>query len=305
MKDPILVTGGTGMIGYRLMRTLTKQGCHIRASYRRERSGSVPRFIHPLVTWIEGDLHDQKFCADLCTGIGTVFHCAALRRNIDEHRKNAERFMEENVSMSRTLIGAIAGERSMQQIVFISTANISPHASTADLLSGGDGYVAGKASAEILWQELAVSRSLPLLILRPVGVYGPDDRFAEDSNVIPSLMIKAETHTDELRLWGDGTQKRSFLFVEDLIRAIFHLLEHHVNGTQYIAPPEVVSVRELAEMIRDIVNPDLPIACDASKPAGQNIFQEFPTHPLLKNFPWTPLSEGLRRTYEDWRAKSE
>jgi len=301
MITPILVTGGTGMIGYRLMRTLAEQGNSIRASFRRERSGSVPRFMHPLVTWIEGDLQDKKFCSDLCKSVGTVFHCAALRRNIEEHRNHAERFMEENIGMSRALTEALADEHSVQQLVFLSTANISPHASYAEILSGGDGYVAGKVAAEFLWQECASLRNLPLLILRPVGVYGPDDRFAEDSNVIPSLIIKAETHTDALRLWGDGTQRRSFLFVDDLVRAILLLLKHQVIGIQYVAPSEIVSVRELAAIIRDIVNPDLPIVCDDSKPMGQKAFPEFPHHPLLQTFPWTPLKEGLRRTYEEWK----
>lgn len=299
----VLVTGGTGIVGRCLIEELCLRGAKVCASQRKDKSGSAPTFLHQNVTWIEGDLHDDTFCKKLTQGMEMVFHLASSRKNVAEHRKEPELFIQENVAMSLALTEAIKVTLTVEKIIFVSTANIPPDFSLAILLSGEDldGYVVGKAAAELLWQDLALERELSLLIPRPVGIYGQYDRFAEESNAIPSLIYKAHTNKEELKLWGDGMQRRSFVTVNDLIAALFHLLENGVTGIQYIAPPEVVSLKKLAEMIRDIVNPALPIVCDISKPTGQKVFPEFPLHPLLRDFPWTPLKVGLKETYEAWR----
>lgn len=301
----VLVTGGTGIVGKRLIEQLCSLGAKIIASKRKEGSGSASLFLHPNVTWIEGDLQDSSFCEKITDGIHMVFHLASSRKNVAEHRKDPGRFMKENIAMSEALTEAIKYQPNIERMLFMSTANIPPDFSIENLLSEkeADGYVMGKAASEILWQDLALERGIPLLIPRPVGVYGEDDRFAEDSNAIPSLIFKANIHKNELKLWGDGTQRRSFVVVDDLIAALFRLIENKVTGVQYIAPPEVVSIKELAMMICDIVNPNLPIVCDVSKPTGQKAFPAFPVHPLLHNFPWTPLREGLKKTYESWKRE--
>src|SRR3989344_3014465 len=299
----VLVTGGTGIVGRCLIEELSARGAMVRASYRKEGTGSASRFQHPNIEWIEGDLQEDAFCEKLVKNIQVVIHAASFRKNVAAHHKDPEFFMKGNILMSETLTEAIRYEPSVERMIFMGTANIPPNLSLDEILHAEepDGYVAGKAAAELLWSELSQERSIPLLILRPVGIYGAFDRFAEDSNAIPSLIYKAHTHKDELKLWGDGMQKRSFVFVDDVIKALFTLLENNVTGVQYIAPPEIVSIKELAEIIRDIVNPDLPIVCDTSKPTGQKELPAFPLHPILKNFPWVPLTEGLARTYEGWK----
>lgn len=141
--------------------------------------------------------------------------------------------------------------------------------------------------------------------MRPVGVYGERDTFNEDGNVIPSLMVKASTAKDALSVWGSGKQERVFLYAHDLVNAVLRLLDHDATDIQYITPPEVLTVGRVAELIRDLVNPGLPIEFDTSKPEGRRSIAALPPHECLADFAWTPFPEGLKRTYQGWQRKGE
>jgi nucleoside-diphosphate-sugar epimerase len=133
-------------------------------------------------------------------------------------------------------------------------------------------------------------------------VYGPRDTFNEDGNVIPALMVKTRDVSDALKVWGDGTQERAFLYVEDLVRAVFTLIDEGASGIQYITSNDVVPMRELAEEIRDLVRPDLPIQYDTTKTIGSRTIPMLPMHPALQSMKWTTLKEGLQKTYESWNG---
>jgi nucleoside-diphosphate-sugar epimerase len=138
-----------------------------------------------------------------------------------------------------------------------------------------------------------------------VGAYGERDTFTEESNVIPSLMVKAEKAKESLVVWGSGKQERVFLYVHDLVAALLRLLDVDAQGIQYILPPDTTTVKNLATLIRNIVRPDLPITFDKTKPEGSRSVATLPLHPCLEDFPWTPLRDGLYNTYEGWKAKAK
>ena len=190
--------------------------------------------------------------------------------------------------------------------VFFSSANVPPKIDVVHLAQQktADGYVLGKAVSETLWLTASRQFKFPLLIVRPVGVYGERDTFTTESNVIPSLMVKAETEK-ELVVWGSGKQERVFLYVHDLVKVVFELLDHSADGIQYVMPPEPTTVAHLADLVRKIVKPSISIVFDKTKPEGSRSMAVLPPHPCLKTFAWTPLEEGLRRTYEGWKAKGK
>ncbi len=140
--------------------------------------------------------------------------------------------------------------------------------------------------------------------MRPVGVYGPRDTFTVDGNVIPSLMVKAQTEK-VLDVWGNGKQERAFLYVDDLVEATFRLIDAKVGGIHYVIPPDVTTVGTVAKLIRDIVKPTLKIKFDVSKPQGQRTIPTLPVHKSLKKMKWTTLEDGLRQTYEGWQNRKE
>jgi nucleoside-diphosphate-sugar epimerase len=300
----VLVTGGTGFIGSVLVEKLLSLGAELRIPIRAANYRALSK-LRSQIEWVEGDLRSAEYCRQIVSGVNHVFHLASHRRNVEFHHTHAADVLAGNVDMSLALISAMK-ESPHAGVTFFSSANVPPEIDVVKLAQQEttDGYVLGKAIAETLWLTAAKQYGFPLLVVRPVGVYGERDTFNEEGNVIPSLMIKAEKDP-ELVVWGSGKQERVFLYAQDLVDAVFTLLDHDARNIQYVLPPELTTVGKLAIAIRDLVKPGLPIVYDTSKPEGGRSLAMLPPHPCLKNFQWTPLEEGLKRTYEGWKAKGK
>lgn len=298
----VLVTGGTGFIGSFLVECLLDRGAQVRVPLRAQnfRALSARRSE---IDWVEGDLRDPAYCAELVDGMDYVFHLAASRRNTEYHHKRPSDLANDNVRMTLALLDGLREKELRIPVTFFSSANVPPKPDITSIAQGEqiDGYVLGKILCEALWFAAHRQRGFPLLVVRPVGVYGPRDTFAPDGNIIPALMVKARDADAELEVWGDGTQERAFLYVEDVVHAILALVDADASGVQYVTTEQVVSIREVAEAIRKLVRPDLPIRYNPKRQVGARSIPEFPLHETIKSFTWTPLQEGLRKTYESWK----
>jgi nucleoside-diphosphate-sugar epimerase len=301
----VLVTGGTGFIGSVLAEELLKRGAQVRVPIRAANYRALST-LRSKIDWMEGDLRSPEYCTALLAGQDHVFHLAAHRRNVQFHHQYCADVFTGNVEMSLALIRAHKEYR-YTPVTFFSSANVPPKIDIIELAQADrtDGYILGKAVCETLWITASRQRDFPLLIVRPVGAYGERDTFTEESNVIPSLMVKAEKAKESLVVWGSGKQERVFLYVHDLVAALLRLLDVDAQGIQYILPPDTTTVKNLATLIRNIVRPDLPITFDKTKPEGSRSVATLPLHPCLEDFPWTPLRDGLYNTYEGWKAKAK
>lgn len=299
----VLVTGGTGFIGSVLVEALLDRGATVRVPIRAANYRSLSK-RRADIEWMDGDLRSTEYCTQLVTGMNHVFHLASHRRNVEFHRKYCADVLRGNVEMTLALTHAMK-EYPHAGVTFFSTANVPPKIDVIRLAQqeSNDGYVLGKALSETFWLTASRQYGFPVLITRPVGVYGERDTFSAEGNVIPSLMVKAEAAEDVLRVWGSGKQERVFLYVHDLVGAVLKLLDHDARGIQYIMPPDLMTVARVAELVRDLVKPGLPIEYDPSKPEGRRSLATLPLHECLDDFPWTPLSEGLKRTFDGWKRK--
>lgn len=297
----VLVTGGTGFIGSFLVERLLELGATVRVPIRAQNYRALSH-RRAEIEWVEGDLRDSGYCEQLVDGIDEIFHLAASRRNSEYHRKRPSDVMNDNVRMSLALLDALREKEMAIPVTFFSTANVPPSLDAIALAQSDsvDGYTLGKALCCTLWLTAARQRNFPLLIVRPVGAYGPRDTFAEDANVVPALMVKARDAKEHLEVWGDGSQERAFLYVEDLITAILALKNAGASGVQYITSSDVISVQKLAESIRDLVQPDLPIRYDPDHFIAQRAIPVLPVHPVLQSMEWTSFEDGIRKTYNAW-----
>ena len=289
-KPCIVVTGGTGCIGSFLVELLLQKDYTVRIPFRNGDHGYAAS-VKDGVEWMEGDLLDPAFCTPLLKGVTHLFHLAAFRRNIDVHKKNRDEVLCKNVEMTQNLIAACSSEVA---VTFFSTALVGTIQNPEE---ADDGYIAAKARCEKLWQAHEGS----LLILRPINVYGPRDRFASDANVIPSLMIKAHAAEKILSVWGSGKQERAFLYAPDLAKATLLFFEKGITGTEYILPLHTITIGDLASKIIDIIRPGLHIAFDTTHEEGVRHMPDFPQNTVLADIQWTPLDEGLRQTFAWWK----
>lgn len=298
----ILVTGGTGFIGSFLVERLLDAGAQVRVPIRAENYRALSE-RRSEVEWMAGDLRDSEYCAELLDGVDRVFHLASCRRNVEYHEKKCGDIAAENVRMSLALIEGMREREMTVPVTFFSSANIPPQFDLLELPRQDtiDGYALGKLLCESLWIAAAKQRKFPLLIVRPVGVYGPRDTFTLEGNVIPALMVRARDAKEEMVVWGDGTQERAFLYVEDLVDSVLALTEAGVTGVEYLTAPELLTIRVLAERVRDLVQPGLPIRFDAAKPIGRRSIPPQPVHAALGGFAWTSFEDGLKKTYESWK----
>ncbi|MDB4978575.1 MAG: hypothetical protein JWM56_761 [Candidatus Peribacteria bacterium] len=295
----VLITGGTGFIGSFLVEALVQKGARVRVPVHTSGYGHLSADI-PGVEWFKGDLQDIDFCRKLVADTEYVFHLAAVQKNIAYHHEHAGAVLMSNLSLSVSLIQALAG-RSPVPVVFFSSSLVkeSLAVSGENSVEPVDGYTLSKAISEILWGASARESQFSLLIIRPAGVYGPREKFGSDAHVIPSLMERAATAPDVLEVWGDGCQERAFVYVTDVVDAVLILAELGAEGVQYIGPSASVPVRVLAETIRDVVRPGLPLHFDISKPSSSSYIPPLSVHSSLIAFPWTSLENGIRMMH-DW-----
>ncbi len=283
----ILLTGGTGILGAALGNHLKSLGFNVIAS-----------------THADGDLRDREYCRKIMKDVDHLFHLASFRRNVAYHLEHRDEVLAGNTDMTDALGSVLSENKRPIPVTFFSTAILGTMAPSVSALDIEDGYAAGKLHCENHWREACAEIGSPLLIVRPASVYGPGDNFGPEANVIPSLIRKCMDAKDALTVWGSGKQMRSFLYAQDIGPALMALIDGGVTGTQYICPPERVSIGKLAEMIRDIARPGLAIEFDTTKPEGPS-FPEFPVHAMLKDVGWTGLEEGLRETVGWYKASQQ
>jgi GDP-L-fucose synthase len=138
----------------------------------------------------------------------------------------------------------------------------------------------------------------------PTNLYGPNDNFDLDSShVIPALIRKFHDARVEGRadveIWGTGSPLREFLHVDDLADACLHLMHHYSDASLINVGTGIdLSIRELAEKIRDLVHPAAELRFDTSKPDGMP--RKVLDVSRLTATGWSPrigLDEGIASTY--------
>jgi GDP-L-fucose synthase len=172
-------------------------------------------------------------------------------------------------------------------------------------------YAVAKLSAIELAGAMSQQFNHNIFNLMPTNLYGINDNFSElDSHVIPGLirrMHKAKvSHQSEFEIWGTGNPLREFLYVDDLALAIEFLINKKLERSVInVGSNEEISIKDLALIIKEIIDYEGNLVFDNSKPDGNP--RKLLDSSYLNSFGWKPqtnLSDGLKRTY-DWFLKNE
>ena len=179
------------------------------------------------------------------------------------------------------------------------------HLLTGTLEPTNEPYAIAKIAAIKLCESYNRQYGRDYRSVMPTNLYGPLDNFdLETSHVLPALIRRfheaKQRRDDHVELWGTGTPRREFLFVDDLADAVCFLLENYESGEIInVGVGEDVSIAELAELVRDIVGFEGEIRYDTSRPDGTP--RKLMDVTRLSSLGWTAqttLPEGIRQTYK-------
>jgi GDP-L-fucose synthase len=265
----IFVAGHRGMVGSAILRRLQAAGY----------ADLVAR------TRAELDLLDQsavhRFLAE--TRPDYIFIAAAKVGGIQVNNALRADFLYENLQIQTNLIhGAHAA--GVQRLMFLGSSCIYPrdcpqpiredYLLTGPLEPTNEPYAIAKIAGIKLCESFNRQHGRQYVSVMPTNLYGPNDNYdLASSHVLPALIRKAheakERGDAELVVWGSGTPRREFLYVDDLADACVHLMQTGYYGPLVnIGSGEDVTIRELAETVMRAVGFDGRIVFDASKPDG-------------------------------------
>ena len=317
----ILVTGGAGMIGSNLAHRLDQLGHDVlvadnfwRGSIENLRSIFSQGFIDSNV--YEGDLRNEEFALHVMQGIDVVFHLADVVAGIDWVFSNQFEIWQNNLRINTTTLRA-AVSAGVGRFIYVGTACSYPDHLTKEggrPLIESDVYPANPESS-YGWSKLMGEYELGLAsdsglisssILRLHNVYGFPTEFGHArSQVIPALARKAARFpNEEFVVWGSGSQRRSFIFVSDVVDALVLSLECETGPEAIqIAPEASNSIAEIAEKIVGISGKPIEIIFDRSKPEGDGdrVADTSRAKSVLGWRQQVPIDQGLKLTYE-WVA---
>src|SRR5438477_8242172 len=268
-SEKIFVAGYRGLVGSALMRRLEREGFNNLP--KRDRS-QLDLTNEPAV---------QSFFAQEKPAI--VILAAAKVGGIKANNEHPVEFLLENLRIQNNIIHS-AHESGVRKLLFLGSSCIYPKFAPQPIpetaLLGGpleptnEAYAIGKIAGIKLCQAYGREYGANFISAMPTNLYGPNDNFdLETSHVLAALLRKA--HEAKLRkdqkliVWGTGKPRREFLHVDDCASACLLLLEKY-DSTEIInvGCGEDVSIRELAELICDVVGFDGELSWDKTKPDG-------------------------------------
>jgi nucleoside-diphosphate-sugar epimerase len=306
----VLVAGGAGFIGSHLVDRLVKAGSNVKVVDSLE-NGSAPNLPSGKIGFLQGDLLEPRICKVACEDVDIVYNVAARVAGVGYNVEHPAEMFYRNAMISLNMLEA-ARTRDVSQFVVVSSACVyerdppvptpEGHGFVGDPEPTNLGYGWAKRFAEVQARVYAAEYGMKISIVRPYNAYGPRDHFdPSKAHVIPSLIHKIFSGLNELAVWGNGHQKRSFVYVSDVVEGLILAAERYpVPDPINIGSNEEVSIAELVEMIMKIGAKRLRVKFDESKPVGQS--RRSPdlqkARRLLGYSPEVSLHEGLSRTIE-------
>lgn len=298
----VLLTGGSGFLGSVVAEKLKKAGALVK----------IPRSK-------TDDLRVRENCKKAVRGMDIVIHAAGNVGGIGYNREHPGALFFDNLMMGVQLMEE-ARLANVKKFVAIGTICAYPKFAEIPFKEEKiwDGYPEetnapyGLAKKMLLVQSQAYAQEYGFnsIFLLPVNLYGPGDNFdPKSSHVIPALIKKfidaKEEDQPSVTVWGTGKATREFLFVEDCADAILLAAERYEKTDPVnIGAAFEISIKQLAEMIKELVGFKGKIVWDSTKPDGQPR-RKLDTKKAKKEFGFvskTNFKKGLKQTIE-WYKK--
>lgn len=267
-KKRIVITGGLGFLGSHLTRELEQRGAN---------NIYIPNHS-------EMDLREKKVALKVTQNAQVVIHLAGNVGGIGYNQANPGTLFYDNIMMGINIIDACR-QNLVGKLVSIGTICSYPKYTDIpfkeeNLWNGypeetNAPYGIAKKALITMSQAYQQQYALNVINLLPVNLYGPGDHFdSKSSHVIPALIKKfvdaKKNQVKEVIVWGTGKATREFFYVEDAAKAIAEATEKHNRSEPVnVGACMEISIKELAELIKEIVGFEGKIVWDTTKPDGQ------------------------------------
>ncbi len=244
-----------------------------------------------------------------------VFLAAAKVGGIAANNDYPAEFIYQNLAIQNNVIDS-AYRHGVKKLLFLGSVCIYPKFAempireesllTAPLEPTNQWYAIAKIAGLMTCQAYTKQYGWPTISLMPTNLYGDGDNFSlTSSHVLPALIRKFDdaktSGASEVVLWGSGTPRREFLYVNDLASACLFLMRNYDSPDPInVGVDEDISIADLATLIQRVVGCAAKIVYDTSKPDGTP--RRKMDNSKLKALGWAPsvsLEEGIRKTY-DW-----
>jgi GDP-L-fucose synthase len=295
-----LVTGGGGFLGSHLVERLQQDEHDVFVARRAD---------YDLTRWEDAERLFREAAPE------RVYHLAGEVGGIGANRVNPGRFWYANLMMGAHVL-ELSRANGVGKLVITGTVCAYPKFAPVpfredDLWNGypeetNAPYGVAKKAILVGAQSYREQYGLDSIFLLPANLYGPRDNFdLETSHVIPGLIRKMLDNPDRVTLWGDGSPTREFLYVDDCVEGIV-LAADRYDGAEPVnlGTGAEISIRELAELIAELIGFEGEIEWDSSMPNGQprRSLDASRARELFGFAARTTLRDGLERTIAWYRA---
>lgn len=305
----ILVAGAAGFLGTNVAKKLLELGAIVRGTVH----------ISPLqipLDSIQVDLRTREDCARACEGMDYVIMAAASTAGAGVMDANPLSLVTPNVIMNTLMLEA-AYAAGVQKFVFISSNAVYP---PFDYPVKEDEMMAAppfekyypiawmKRFGEILCETYAtkIKRPMHTVVLRPANMYGPYDDFEPaTSHMVSALIRKVIDRMDPLEVWGDGSEVKDLIYVEDFVQGLIMALEKlETYQPLNIGTGIPVSVKDVLHTALEADGyRDAKIVYNTSKPTmiGKRMLDVSRAERLIGFEAATPLAQGIAKTIAWYR----
>ncbi len=307
----ILITGGSGLVGQNLTNRLYNEG------YKNLKVNLHKRGVRKQLDGVEYthfDLKTYDGCLQATTGVDVVFHCAASTSNAVDTVVDPLAHVTPNVAMNNFLIDA-SWRNEIKHYIFLSSNTVYPPkgdmpVSEEDFLFNPPypvyfpvGWMKRYAEVQCELYAKYLPRTMKTTVIRPANLYGPHDKYDFNKcHVTPATIRKVADKMNPIPIWGDGSELRDLLYIEDFVEALQIVMEKETEDFQIynVGSNRVYSVLEVLESMKRIANFDAPTEFIKGKPSmiPTRKIDSFKIYDKLGWQATTKLEDGLANAYE-------
>ncbi len=302
----VLVTGGTGLIGRQLVSKL----CDLNSNVLSVSMDDLQ--LEKRSRYMKLDLTSIDNCKEVTKGMDIVFHVAGIKGSIDVTKSKPASFMVPMLLFNTSILEA-SRINNVKDLVF--TSSIGAYSSSEIFIEKNEEEVDSpmdfypgwaKRIAELQIKAYSEQYGLNWGVVRPSNVYGPGDNFDEENAmVIPSLMSKIYKKKLPLKVWGDGSAIRDFIYSGDVADGIMKCAfakskSRYLNiGSGY-----GITIKELITSLQSIVKFDYEFDTSKSNGFPKRVMNIDRAKKEIDFLPKVSIKDGLRKTWEWFKDNS-